>query len=284
MEKKICLITGANSGIGFALAKGMAKKNFAVVMLCRNRESGDLAKNKIIQSTGNQHVDLMIADLASQKSIRKFVEDFNAKYEKLDVLFNNAGANFFKRQLTEDGIEMTFAVNYLAPFLMTNLLLPKLRERESGRIITTVGEYHRKAGINFEDINFEKKYNPMKAAGQAILAKVIFTIELARRLKNTNITANCFHPGAVRTNLQKKLPLSWRILTEFMRLFFLSPEKGAEVGIYLATSKETEKVSGKYFNRFKETRASELSYNPEIAQRLWDISEKLTGVKWNDNL
>ncbi|NOX89465.1 MAG: SDR family oxidoreductase [Calditrichaeota bacterium] len=278
MENKICVVTGANSGIGFALAKGMAQKNFTVVMLCRNKEAGESAKNEIIRSTGNRNIDLMIAELSSQNSIRKFIDGFNAKYERLDVLFNNAGANFFSRQLSEDGIEMTFAVNYLATFLMTNLLLPKLQKSPSGKIITTVGEYHRKGTINFADINFEKNYSPIKTGGQALLAKIIFTYELARRLKNTNIKVNCFHPGAVKTQLQKKLPPLWRILTGMFRPFFLSPEKGAEPGIYLATSEEAENVSGKYFNRFKETRSSKLSYDLETAKRLWELSEEMTGI------
>ncbi|GAB4180523.1 MAG: hypothetical protein Kow00108_16950 [Calditrichia bacterium] len=201
------------------------------------------------------------------------------KYQKLDILFNNAGANFFTRQLTEDGIEMTFAVNYLAPFLMTRLLIPMLKQSSSGKIITTVGEYHRKANIYFDDINLEKDYSAMKAAGQAILAKIIFTYELSRRLGDDRIRINCFHPGPVKTNLQKKMPLFWRILTGVMRPFFLSPEKGAAPAVYLAISEEAHNINGKYFKRMKAVPSSPLSYDRELGNKLWLLSEQLTGLK-----
>ena len=204
MKNKICLITGANSGIGFELAKGMAKKDYKTILLCRNRNSGEVARRKIINDTNNKEVYLMIADLSSQASIRGFVEQFNTAFDHLDVLFNNAGANFFDRQLSVDNIEMTFATNYLAPFLLTNLLLPKLKKSSAGKIIMTVGSISEKTTINFEDINFENEYNVPNAAAQAILAKFLFCHELTRRLKDNPITINCFHPGATKTNLQKK--------------------------------------------------------------------------------
>jgi NAD(P)-dependent dehydrogenase (short-subunit alcohol dehydrogenase family) len=279
MEKKVCLITGANSGIGFELAKGMAQRNFQTVMLCRNQQKGEFAKENIIEFTKNPNVDLMIADLASQKSIRKFVANFNAKYEHLDVLFNNAGANFFNRKISPDNIEMTFAVNFLATFLMTNLLLPKLGESHSARIITTVGDYSRKSVINFDDINLESNYSVTTASNQAILAKFLFTLELSRTLMNTNITSNCFHPGAVRTNLQKKMPFLLRILVGIMRPFFLSAKKGAEAGLYLATSKDLENVNGKYFKRFKEVPFSQISTDYNLAKNLLKLSEDMTELR-----
>jgi NAD(P)-dependent dehydrogenase (short-subunit alcohol dehydrogenase family) len=282
MRKKICIVTGANSGIGFELAKGMAQKNFVTVLLCRNKKSGEAARNKIINYTKNNDVYLKIADLSSQISIRKFAKEYNAQFSHLDVLFNNAGANFFNRQITDDSIEMTFAVNYLASFLLTKLLLPKLKKNDSGKIILTVGGISGNTIIQFDDINFENKYNVIKASSQAILAKLMFCYELSRKLKETNITINCFHPGATKTDLQKKMPLIWKILTGMMRPFFKSAEKAAETGLYLATAEKMENISGKYYKNLKEAKSSKISYDLEIARQLWDVSEnmiKQTGNK-----
>ena len=284
MKNKICLITGANSGIGFELAKGMAQRGFKTVLLCRDKKSGEIARDKIITSTKNADVNLMIADLSSQSSIRESVTQFNAQYQHLDVLFNNAGANYFNRQLTEDNIEKTFAVNYLAPFLLTNLLLPKLEKSHSARIITTVGGYDKKTTINFNDINFERNFNVMKASGQAILAKLLFTDELSRILSESNITANCFHPGAVKTNLQKKMPFMWRVFVGVMRPFFASAAKGAKTGLYLATSKDIEKLNGKFFKKYRETALPLPEDSSELAKTLWKVSENLTQIKQHEIL
>ncbi|MBN1187528.1 MAG: SDR family NAD(P)-dependent oxidoreductase [Bacteroidales bacterium] len=281
MEKNVCLVTGANSGIGYELAKGMAQKNYQVILLCRNLSAGQLAREKIIVSTKNPDIDLIIADLCSQESIREFANQFNAKYEHLDILFNNAGANFFDRQINEDNIEMTFSVNYLAPFLMTNLLLPKLKLSKSARIITTMGHINGKDGINFNDINFEKGYNVIKVTSHAILAKYLFTTELSRRLKDTNITTNCFFPGATKTELQKKMPPLFRMITAMMRPFFQNAKKGAEPGLFLATSDKMISISGKFYKRYKETSVNGLSNDLEMAKRLWNLSENLTKIKTN---
>ncbi len=276
MDTKISLITGANSGIGFELAKGMAKQNYKTILLCRNREKGEIAKEEIIKTTQNDDVHLIIADLSSQVSIREFVKEFNARYDHLDVLFNNAGANFFERQLSVDNIEMTFATNYLAPFLLTTQLLPKLQKSHSGKIILTVGSIPENTNINYDDINLENNYTVGNAASQAILAKFLFCYELNRTLKDSPVTINCFHPGATKTKLQKKMPLLWRITIGIMRPFFQSPEKGASTGIYLATAKEMENTSGKYFKNKKEIKSTKPSYDPENAKRLWGLSEALT--------
>ncbi len=251
MKDKISLITGANSGIGFELAKGMAKNNYRTILLCRNKKAGEIANEEIIHTTQNKDVHLMIADLSSQSSIRAFAHQFNAEFDHLDVLFNNAGANFFERQLSVDHIEMTFATNYLAPFLLTKLLLPKLEKSNSGKIILTVGDLREDTTINFADINFDNNYQVGQVAAQAILAKFLFCHELDRKLNDSPITINCFHPGATKTNLQKKMPIMWRIMIGIMRPFFKSAEKGAVTGIYLATTKERENISGKYFKNKK---------------------------------
>lgn len=276
MKNKISLITGANSGIGFELAKGMAKQDYKTILLCRNRKTGEIAKNEIIKASNNKDVHLMIADLSSQLSIREFVNKLNIEYDHLDVLFNNAGANFFEHQLSVDNIEMTFATNYLAPFLLTNLLLPKLEKSNSGKIILTVGSIRENMTINYDDINFENNYNIGHAAAQAILAKFLFCYELDRKLKDSPITINCFHPGATKTNLQKKMPFMWRIMIGITRPFFKSAEKGAATGIYLATAKELENTSGRYFKNKKEIQSTKISYDLEIAKRLWELSEAMT--------
>ena len=273
---KICLITGANSGIGFELAKGMAKQGYKTILLCRNRKSGEIAKKEIINATNNEDIHLMTADLSSQSSIRAFVDKFNVEFDRLDVLFNNAGASFFERQLSVDNIEMTFATNYLGTFLLTNLLLPKLQKSYSAKIIMTVGSISEKTTINFEDINFENGYKVANAAAQAILAKLLFCYELNRRLKDCPITFNCFHPGATKTNLQKKMPFTWRIMIGIMRPFFKSAEKGAETGLYIATAKELENTSGKYFKNLKEIQSTKISHDFELAKNLWEVSERMT--------
>ena len=276
MKNKTSLITGANSGIGFELAKGMAKRNYKTILLCRNRKAGEIAKNEIIRTTDNKDVHLLIADLSSQSSIRAFAHQFDAEFDHLDVLFNNAGANFFDRQLSVDEIEMTFATNYLAPFLLTNLLLPKLETSNSGKIILTVGDLREETTIDFDDINFANNYQVGKVAAQAILAKFLFCYELDRKLKDSPITINCFHPGATKTNLQNKMPTIWRIMIGIMRPFFKSAKKGADTGIYLATAEELENISGRYFKDKKEIRSTKISYDPEMAKRLWELSEAMT--------
>lgn len=274
--ERICLITGANSGIGFELAKGMAQKGYHTVMLCRSRQKGEIARKQLIEWTDNPKIDLMIADLSSQQSIRDFVRIFNDRHGRLDVLFNNAGANFFKRELTLDKVEATFAVNYLSVFLLTNLLLPSLQKSDFARVVTTTGGFNRKAEIHFDDINLEFNFTAAVAANQAILAKFLFTFELSRRLSDSHITTNCFYPGAVKTNLQKKMPFMYRTLVGVMRPFFLKAEKGAAPGLYLATSKDLDHVSGCYFKRFKEVDLSSIIPHSDLGTRLWKLSADLT--------
>lgn len=230
--------------VGYGL--GLGEMGATVVMLCRSKSRGEAAWAEIKEKSGNENVDLMIADLAVQDFIRAFVEEFKRKYDKLHVLINNAGVTLPERTVTPDGIETTLAVNYLAPFLLTNLLLDVLKASAPARIIITVTGDHSKGTINFAELGFEQDYDFMKVSYQATLAKALFTYELDRRLKGTGVTANCLHPGATRTNLQRNLPWKWRLLATIMRPFFASPEKGAQTSIYLAWSPDVEGVSGKY--------------------------------------
>jgi NAD(P)-dependent dehydrogenase (short-subunit alcohol dehydrogenase family) len=273
------MITGANRGIGKATALGLAKMGAQVVMICRDSERGGAAQDEIKRESGNQAVELLLADLSSQASIRQLAQEFNSKYAELNVLVNNAGTYRTRRTLSVDGIEIHFAVNYLAPFLLTNILLEALKAGAPSRVVNLAGIYHRKARINFDDLMSEKDYSASDANKQAKLALVIYTYELARRLEGTGVTVNCLHPGAVATDPLQSDPDSsplMRFFYKFMKPFFASPEKGAQPSIYLASSPDLEGVTGKFFDRKTEAPSSPESHDQSIARRLWDTSEELT--------
>jgi retinol dehydrogenase 14 len=276
MKDKICIVTGANSGIGKATALGLAKMGATVVMVCRDRTRGEKARTEIRAASGNPSVDLMIADLSSQASIRRLAEDFLEKYSKLHVLVNNAGVSPMKCSVTVDGIETTLAVNHLAPFLLTNLLLDVLKASSPARIVNVSSSAHAQAHIDFDDLQSEKHYSMIRAYSQSKLANVLFTYELDRRLKGTGVTANCLHPGVVRTNLGKDATGAFRVLFTVTRPFLKTPEEGAATSVYLASAPELEGVSGKYFIDKKGTSSSRESYDEDIARRLWQVSEHLT--------
>lgn len=282
MDGKVCMITGANSGIGKATALSLGRMEMTVVLVCRNLDRGQAAQAEIQAASGNPNIDLLLGDLSSQAEVRRLVQDFKSRYSRLHVLINNAGVTLSKRQVTQDGIETVFAVNYLAPFLLTSLLLDMLKASAPARVVNVAGDYHRKATINFDDLMGEKGYDGMRANNQSKLAMVLFTYELARQLDGTGVTANCLHPGAVATGGPLKDPdLSkfGRFMYKLVKPFFLSPEKGAETSVYLASSPEVEGVTGKYFVRKQAVASSPESYDLEIASRLWKISTQLTGGK-----
>jgi len=281
MQNKVCIITGATSGIGKATALGLAKMGANVAIIGHDKEQGENAQNEIKSKTGNPNVDLLLDDLSSQAEIRKLAEDIQARYTTVHVLINNAGIAPIKRSVTVDGIERVFAVNYLAPFLLTNLLLERLKASAPARVVNVAGDFHRKATIQFDDLMSEKDYNGIRANNQAKLALILFTYELARRLDGTGVTVNCLHPGAVATDGPLKdpnLPAFSRVMYKLVRVFFASPEKGAETSVYLSASSEVENVSGKYFIKKTSVESSPESYDEEIARRLWKVSEELTGL------
>lgn len=281
MNGKVCLITGANSGIGKATAMGLAKLGATVVMVCRNRDRGEAAMAEIKAASGNQAVDLMLADLSSQASVRQLVSDFKDRYPQLHVLVNNAGVFLSKRTVTVDGIETHFAVNYLAPFLLTNLLLDVLEASAPARVVNVAGVYHRKATMDFDDLMCEKDYSGSKANNRTKLALVLFTYELARRLEGTGVAANCLHPGAAATGLIEKdpdFPPISRFFYKLFKPFSSSPEKGAETSIYLASSPEVKGVTGKYFEKKAAVESYPESNDVAIAKRLWEVSAELTGL------
>ena len=281
MKENVCMVTGATSGIGKATALGLAKMGATVVIVGRNQQRGEAAMAEIRAESGNQRVDLLLADLSSQAAVRQLAEDFRARYQALHALINNAGVFFSKRSVTEDGIETHFAVDYLAPFLLTNLLLDVIKASAPARVVNVAGDYHRKATVNFDDLMCESDYSASRANNQAKLALILFTYEVARRLEGTGVTANCLHPGAVATDALSKDPDSSpfsRFMYRLVRPFFLSPEHGAATSIYLASSPEVEGVTGRYFVKQAPVESSPESYGETVAERLWQVSAELTGL------
>jgi len=279
MGEKVCLITGATSGIGKATAMGLANMGASVVMVGRDRGRGEAALAEIKDGSGNAPVDLMLADLSSQEQVRRLAEEFKEAYPRLDVLINNAGGFHSERITTADGLEMTFAVNHLAYFLLTNLLLDVLEASAPSRVVNVSSGDHSNGTIDFDDLQGEKGYKGAKAYSQSKLANVLFTYELARRLKGTGVTANCLHPGAgVRTNFGSGVSGMFGLTVRALRPLMKSPEKGAETSIYLASSPEMADLSGRYFVKKAEARSSDASHDERIARRLWEVSTQLTNL------
>lgn len=278
MKDKVCLITGSNSGIGKETALGLARLGATVVLVCRDATKGEAARAEIAAKAGNDRVALLTADLAVQASVRKLADDFKSRYDRLDVLVNNAGLSLTERKLTPDGIESTFAINHLAPFLLTHLLLDNLKASPPARIVTVSSAAQGGGHINFEDLGFAKGYSEFKAYSQSKLANVLFTYELARRLDGTGVTANCLHPGLVRSNFagQSKGFFGWMI--RLSRPFQISSVQGAQTPIYLASSPDVEGVSGLFFSNKTPTKTSRESYDTSVARRLWEESARLTQV------
>lgn len=279
MDSRTCLVTGATSGIGKEIAAGLAGRGATVVFVGRDGAKCEAVLCEIMQRHPRSNVSYIVSDLSSQQSVRGLAAEFLDRHLSLHVLVNNAGIFSAQRATTVDGIEQTFAVNHLAPFLLTHLLLSRLKASAPARIITTSSIAHRGARIDFDDPQFERRpYGGVAAYGQSKLANILFTRELARRLAGRGVTANCFHPGGVRTNLMEGNPLRYRATWAAASPFFLSPEKGADTGIYLASSPEVEEVTGKYFVKRKIAEPSKLAQDDEAASRLWIISEELTSI------
>jgi NAD(P)-dependent dehydrogenase (short-subunit alcohol dehydrogenase family) len=279
MNGKICLVTGATAGIGKVTARELARQGATVIVVGRNREKSEATVSEIKQQTGNPNVEFMLADLSVQKAVHQLAEQFKRQYQRLHVLVNNAGAIFLRRQESADGIEMSFALNHLNYFLLTNLLWDTLKASAPARIINVSSRAHQRvAGLNFDDLQNRKGYAGQQVYGQSKLANVLFTYELARRLEGTSVTANTLHPGFVATNFATNNGWLARLARPFLDLFALSAEEGARTMIYLATSPEVESVTGKYFVKEKAVPSSPASYDEAAARRLWEISTKMTGL------
>jgi retinol dehydrogenase 14 len=278
MGGKVVLITGGTSGIGRAAAAALAAMGAEVVVTGRDRERGEAAVEEIRRDSGNERVSLVLADLSVQAEVRGLAEEFRERHDRLDVLVNNAGLVQSRRVETPDGLELTLAVNHLAPFLLTDLLLDLLKKSAPSRVITVSSEARRGASIDFDDLQSERRYRGFPVYGMTKMANILFNYELAERLEGTGVVANCLHPGAVSTNFAQNnrgpIALLFRLFKPFMR----SPEQGADTLVYLATSPEAGELNGKYLTDRKEVSPAE-PRDETSQKRLWEVSEELTYLK-----
>jgi NAD(P)-dependent dehydrogenase (short-subunit alcohol dehydrogenase family) len=276
MQGKICLITGGTNGIGKSTAQALAQMGATVVIVGRNAQKTSQVVAEIRSATRNTNVDGLLADLSSQQAVRRLAEEFKSKYSRLHVLLNNAGAMFWTRQVTVDGFETTFALNHLAPFLLTNLLLATIKASAPARIINLSSRAHQRGSIDFEDLQSERHYAGMDVYGNSKLANILFTIELSRRLEGTGVTVNAVHPGFVNSGFAKNNDgLAFKLFGAVGPLIARSPEKGAETSIYLASSPEVEGVTGKYFSDSKVTQAAPQAADAAAAKKLWEVSAEM---------
>lgn len=281
LANKLCVVTGANAGIGKVVAREFASRGAYLVMVCRNEERALRARDEIVRSTGNSGVEVMLADFAWQYEIREVASRIKAKFEQVDVLVNNAGTVLSRREETLDGIEKTFAVNHLAPFLLTNLLMDRLLSAPDARVITVASGAHRRgAGIfHMGNLQLETGWSSYRAYGLSKLCNIMFTHELARRTGGTGLTALSMHPGVVSTRLTKKAGwfthLAWTLGRPFMR----SPEKGADTIIWLAEDESVRRRSGGYFRDRAEREPHSLATDNELTEELWEISAGLCSLE-----
>ncbi|GAC1368752.1 MAG: SDR family oxidoreductase [Ktedonobacteraceae bacterium] len=276
MQGKVCLVTGSTSGMGKVTAKELARRGATVVLVARNREKGEATQAEIRRETGNENVDLLIADLSSLQEVRHLAAEFQQKYRHLHVLINNAGAIYSTRSVTTEGFETTFVVNYLAPFLLTELLAETLKASAPARIVNVSSQLHTISRIAFDNLQGEKHYAMMRNYGQAKLALIIFTYELARRLAGTDVTVNVMSPGMMSgDNFNAGATGLLVLVTQLARPFIMNAEQGAQTEIYLATSPQVAGVKGKCFMESREKKSSRRSYDQALGQRLWQVSEQL---------
>lgn len=274
------MITGATSGIGQEAARELARRGAEVILVGRDAAKAETTANLIAAETGGPPPAYLLADFSALDDVRRLAAQTAERYGRLDVLVNNAGAYYLQRQHSADGYEMTFAVNHLAPFLLTNLLLPLLHESPQGRVVTVSSDAHEGATMDFDDLQFENGYPSFRAYGRSKLANLLFTYELARRLNGTAVTANALHPGFVSTGMGTNNVPGWfgRIFRGLTGLIARDAREGAETVVYLAAAPEVAGVSGHYFVDCAATPSSPASYNEEDARRLWQVSAEMTGL------
>jgi NAD(P)-dependent dehydrogenase (short-subunit alcohol dehydrogenase family) len=277
---KRVLITGATNGIGLAAAQELARRGASLAVVAREEAKGRASTEQIQAAGSGAPVDLLIADLSVQVDVRRLAAEVLERYPRIDVLVNNAGAMFARRQMSEDGIELTWALNHLAPFLLTNLLLERLRQSAPARVITTASDAHRGAHIPFDDMDAERSYarGGFSRYGETKLANILFTAELAKRLEGTGVSAFCFHPGLVSTGFNRNNGALMGALMVVARAFSRTPEHGARTLVWLADSSEPEGHSGRYFADEKLASPTRAGQDMEIAARLWELSEEQTHV------
>ena len=273
----VAIVTGANSGMGKATVAALADKGYEVIMLCRDEMRGTAAFDSLKRENPERDLKLMICDLGNYDSIREFVADVQFDYDNIDVLVNNAGFISLDRQLTDEGMERQFGINHLGHFLLTNLLLPCMGR--GSRIVVVASGAHKVGRIHFSDINLTKGYSVVKAYSQSKLANVLFTKEMAKRLKYRGITVNCCHPGAVATNMGVSRDTGFgKTITGMLKPFFLTPAEGASTAVFLATDPSVANISGEYFYKCKVAKTSRFARDKKLAKDLYKMSVKLTGL------
>ena len=285
MDDQVVIVTGSNSGIGKATAKALAGMGATVVMAVRNMERGEIVQEEIVEETGNESVSVMVCDLASRDSIKRFSDEFRSRHDRLDVLINNAGAVFAKRRLSVDGIESSMAVNYIGPFLLTRELLPLLEASAPSRIVNVSSGLSGNAEFDFDDLQRETGYKGMQAYAGSKLMLTTYTLELARRLEGTGVTANVVEPGFVATNLGRNSgSLLNSVMFTLVRPMQITPEKAAENTVYAATSPDLEGVTGKVFSKKQEKETPPITHDGEARRRLWEEALRLLGIDDNSPL
>jgi NAD(P)-dependent dehydrogenase (short-subunit alcohol dehydrogenase family) len=277
MHGRICLVTGATRGIGRATAEGLARLGATVIVHGRDAAAVDAVCREIARDTGRTDVSGAVADFASLASVRGLAHDIVARGNPLHVLVNNAGTSAGRRRSTVDGFEWQLGVNHLAPFALTNLLDEPLRDGAPSRVVNVASAAHRRGALDFDDLSWEqRKYRGIQAYSDSKLANLLFTLELARRLVGSGITANALHPGVVATNIFGHMGAAGKLFGWLARPLLLSPEKGARTSVYLASAAEVAGVSGKYFVDCREHAPSTAARDAAAARRLWDVSEQMT--------
>ena len=276
MDNKLCVITGANSGIGFETAKKLAGQGAFIVMVCRNEDKAEKAKQEILQETTGSGVDIVLCDFSSQDEIRKAAAEIQSSYHQIDVLINNHGFISSRYNETVEGLEATFGVNHIGYFLFTQLLLNCIKTSGKARIINVASNAHRSASkFDPENLQLKNGFSTWKAYSNSKLYNILFTIELADRLKGTSVTANCLHPGVIRSNFGNNGVGWFKLFWKIGGLFMKSNKEGAKTTIYLATSDEVAEVNGAYFKNSKVVTPSNQALDKKAAKKLWEISETL---------
>ncbi|MGS0683904.1 SDR family oxidoreductase [Nakamurella sp. GG22] len=278
MTGKIVVVTGATGGIGRATAMGLAGLGARIAITGRNAGRAEAAASEIRAGHADADVDVFVADMSSLREVRRLATELAGRYARIDVLVNNVGGYWNHRQVTVDGLERTFALNHLAPFLLTNLLLERLTAGAPARVVTVSSNAQALGRIDFDDLQAERSYSGARAYNQSKLANLLFSYELARRLAGRGVTANALHPGVVRTGFGSEDP-GWlqKLIMPVGRLLLKSPEQGAETSIYLASSPEVEGVTGRFFVNSKRKKSAPQSYDRDDALRLWEVSTELVG-------
>jgi retinol dehydrogenase-12 len=279
MHGKTCIVTGASAGIGQAIAQGLAARGAHVVLVCRSRARAEATQLAMRTATGNAAIDIALADLSSQAAIRHLAQELLWRYPRIHALINNAGVVNMARTVTVDGIETVFAVNHLAYFLLTQLLLPRLVESAPARIVNVASDAHHWATLDFADLQNHRRYRGLKVYGQSKLCNLLFTRELARRIAGTGVTVNSLHPGGVATGLGSNNGWWAVLIAKVLKPFLRTADQGADTAIYLTAAPEVANVSGRYFYNRREHRPSRAVPDDEVALRLWQISEQLTAIR-----